>query len=945
MANIWNPQKYAQTARLAQAEGCVLLKNDCGALPLQKESRLAVFGRTQFNYFKSGTGSGGLVNVDRVIGIWEGLEESGALKLDEKVRKTYEEWLKDHPFDVGHGWATEPWFQEEMIPSEELVREAAQANDAAVLILGRTAGEDHDNSAAEGSYLLTADEEKLLEMICGAFEKTIVVLNVGNIIDMKWVARYNPAAVLYAWQGGQEGGAGVADVLLGEVNPSGRLTDTIAYDIEDYPSTKNFGDPDRNIWQEDIYVGYRYFETFAPEKVLYPFGFGLSYTSFAQEPAGFAKEQGTVRLKVKVTNTGSVPGKDVVQVYVQAPQGALGKPARVLADFGKTAVLAPGESQELSFEIHPYTYASYDDAGKTGYPSAYVLEAGTYAFYAGKNVREAVPAGEYVLPETRLICQLSEAMAPVLDFERMVPVQKDGKTVPAFEKAPLCTVDQRIKRNEGLDELIAQTRPYSGDQGWKLADVGSGKVPMEDFLSQISDEGLIAMMRGEGMCSPKVTPGIAGAYGGVTEELKKFGIPVAGCADGPSGIRMDCGTHAFAMPNGACLASTFNRELIKELYTWEGLELRKNRIDALLGPGMNIHRSPLNGRNFEYFSEDPYITGQMAASMLQGMHTYGTTGVIKHFCCNTQEFRRTFVDAVVSERALREIYLKGFEIAVREGGAKAVMSTYGPVNGIFTASNYDLLTTILRGEWGFNGIVMTDWWAKGNDFPGDEGLLSNVAAQVRAQNDLNMVNASAQDNSSKDNLNKAFADGRLTRAELLRSAANICRFLLGSVSMIFSEGRQTPLDEELLQSLSEEDLAMRQMIVARFLTREYDFDTSLIKTERGEQTVFNVQPRQQGVYKILIDIRAKEGYSPIAQMSMSLFLDKDLAKSVTLTGADTQWQTIELVHPSFVNSFFLKFFFGQTGIEVGRVRMEMIETREEAMAKWQKMQEEAGKQD
>ncbi|MBQ9009614.1 MAG: hypothetical protein IJ088_09830 [Clostridia bacterium] len=292
------------------------------------------------------------------------------------------------------------------------------------------------------------------------------------------------------------------------------------------------------------------------------------------------------------------------------------------------------------------------------------------------------------------------------------------------------------------------------------------------------------------------------------------------------------------------------------------------------------------------------------------------------------------MDAVVSERALREIYLKGFEIAVREGGARAIMSTYGPVNGIFTASNYDLLTTILRKEWGFDGIVMTDWWAKGNDFAGDEGTLANVAAQVRAQNDLNMVNASAGDNSSRDNLPEALSDGRLTRAELCRSAENICRFLMGSISFLFDNGRETELDRELEASLSEEDLALRQMIVARFLGREYDFDTKLIKTERGEQTVCNVQPRQQGVYNLLMDVRAKEGYSPLAQMSMSIFLDKDLKESLTLTGADTEWRHLTIMHPSFVNSFFLKFFFGQTGLEIGRVRLDMIMTREEALARY-----------
>ena len=940
MANIWDPKKYAACARQAQAEGIVLLKNDNKALPLAKGTKIAVFGRTQMNYFKSGTGSGGAVNVDYITGIWEGLLHADCFELNQAVRKAYEEFVKDHPFDAGHGWATEPWFQEEMIPDEALVQEAAKESEAAVLILGRTAGEDHDNSAAPGSYLLTEDEETLLKMITGAFKRTIVVLNTGNIIDMKWVKEYDPAAVLYAWQGGQEGGDGIVDVLSGKANPSGRLPDTIAYDITDYPSTKNFGDPDRNLWQEDIYVGYRYFETFAKDKVLYPFGFGLSYTSFTQEVTSFDQKDGVICLCVNVANTGDVAGKEVVQVYIEAPQGKLGKPVRSLVAFGKTKLLSPGEKQELSFKVEPYTYASYDDAGATGYQSAYVLEEGTYNVYSGVNVREATLCGSFEIENVWALQQLAESMAPVREMERIVPKRTSEGLAVSYQKIPQRTLDQRIKREEGLDELVAKTRPYTGDKGYKLKDVAEGRVPMEDFLAQISDEDLMAMMRGEGMCSPKVTPGIAGAFGGVTEELVGLGIPVCGCADGPSGIRMDCGTHAFAMPNGTCQASTFNVDLIRELYVWEGLELRKNRIDCLLGPGMNIHRNPLNGRNFEYFSEDPLLTGKMAANQLQGMHQYGTTGVIKHFCCNTQEFRRSFVDAVVSERAVREIYLKGYEIAVKEGEARAVMTSYGPVNGIFSSSNYDLLTRILRGEWGFDGIVMTDWWAKGNDAPEEEGQLSNVSSQVRAQNDLNMVNSNAAENSGHDDLPDALSSGRLTRAELCRSAENICRFAMGGISYLFATGAETELDHELEAALSEEDLALRQTVVARFLTKEYELDTRLIKTERGETTVFNVQPRQQGLYKVTVRVRVKEGFEPQAQLPMSIFIDKAVVKAVTLTGADTDWQEFDFQHVSVVNSFFLKFFFGQTGLEIDKVHFELLVTREELMRRFKEANKE-----
>ena len=347
---------------------------------------------------------------------------------------------------------------------------------------------------------------------------------------------------------------------------------------------------------------------------------------------------------------------------------------------------------------------------------------------------------------------------------------------PVIEDTPLRTVNPMERRNQNLPETV----PYKGDMGYCLPDVEAGTVSMEEFLSQLTDEELVWLTRGEGMNSPKTTPGTGGAFGGVTEELLKYGIPIGCCSDGPSGIRLDCGNLAFSMPNGTCLACTFNEQLCEELYQWEGLELRKNKVDNLLGPGLNIHRNPLNGRNFEYFSEDPFISGKMAAAQLKGLHKYGVTGTIKHFACNSQETHRNEVNALVSERALREVYLKGFEIAVREGGAYSVMSSYNPVNGIWTSSNYDLLTTILRKEWGFTGIVMTDWWAKGNE-EGEEGSRRNMASMIRAQNDLYMVAADAKSNSNKDNLMEKLEEGSLTRGELARAADNICRYLMTEI--------------------------------------------------------------------------------------------------------------------------------------------------------------------
>ena len=356
---------YAAKARETVAAGSVLLRNE-GALPFAPGSRVAVFGRSQFNYYKSGTGSGGMVNTAPVADITQALEESGDVSVDQGVKAAYEAWLVDHPFYTGQGWAAEPWFQEEMPLDAALVNEAAARNDGAVAIIGRTAGEDQDNSADEGSYYLTAAERDMLAKVCAAFRRVAVVLNVGNIIDMGWVDEFHPQAVLYVWQGGQEGGRGAADVLTGRTFPSGKLSDTIARRLEDYPAFANFGSETRNVYQEDIYVGYRYFETFAPEAAVYPFGFGLGYTTFGVSFGAPVIEGGVFTLPATVVNTGARAGREVVQLYAEKPQGKLGQPARVLVDFAKTPTLAPGESATLTLSCSRAALASYDDSGVTG---------------------------------------------------------------------------------------------------------------------------------------------------------------------------------------------------------------------------------------------------------------------------------------------------------------------------------------------------------------------------------------------------------------------------------------------------------------------------------------------------------------------------------------------------------------------------------------------------
>ena len=651
----WN--KYIDKSAETVSEGIVMLKNDNNALPLRKDSEVAVFGRIQLNYYKSGTGSGGLVNVSRVIGITDGLQESGSVKVNEELLNVYKEWTKEHPFDFGDGWGGEPWSQEEMPVDDALAEKISNFCQTAIVIFGRTAGEENDNRFEKGAYLLSDGEESMLRTVRKHFRKVIVLLNVGSIIDMNFVEDIKPDAVLYVWQGGMIGGTGTADVLTGKVSPSGKLPDTIAYSVSDYPSHEYFGNTRRNFYCEDIYVGYRYFETFAPEKVQYPFGFGLSYTTFEHTVTHSELNDGKITIEVSVKNTGNYSGKEVIQLYACAPQGMLGKPAKVLCGFEKTKLLAPAESQILTIEVNVDDLASYDDSGVTGHKSCYVLEKGQYIICAGTDVRSAEAAFSFEIDETTVVKQLTQALAPVLPFKRMKPFAAEHKLkfVPVMEDVPTSEVDENERRIANLPADI----PFTDDKGIKLADVKSGKHTMSEFIAQLSDYDLSCIIRGEGMGSPKVTAGTASAFGGVSDRLSAMGIPCACCDDGPSGMRLDCGTKAFSLPNGTLLASTFNRQLLSELFAFTGREMVANKVECLLGPGMNIHRHPLNGRNFEYFSEDPFLTGEMASAQLEGLHSEGVTGTIKHFCGNNQETGRHNIDSVVSERALREIYLKG----------------------------------------------------------------------------------------------------------------------------------------------------------------------------------------------------------------------------------------------------------------------------------------------
>ena len=909
--------EYTECARRTVAEGQVLLRNENEVLPLPKGAKLAVFGRIQLHYYKSGTGSGGMVNVAKVTGILDALLEDESVAVNEELLKVYREWEKTHPFNEGIGWGNEPWSQEEMPLDEELVSKAAGESDYAIVILGRTAGEDQDNVNAPGSYLLTEAEEDMLGKVREGFSKMIVILNVGNIMDMSFVERYRPEAVLYAWQGGMIGGLGTVDVLTGRVNPSGRLADTIAKRIEDYPSHAHFGGSYGDVYEEDIYVGYRYFETGAEDKVQYPFGFGLSYTTFRIGMEEFKKDEDSVRIRVQVENTGICPGKEVVQIYVRAPLGELGKPDKVLAAFEKTREIGAGEKEELTFDIPFEVFASYDETGITGAASAYVLEKGTYTFLAGSSVRSLKEAGSFVLGETKLIRQCANAMAPSKSFQRVRPYKKeDGSVIFGYEETPVRTENSGEKRLRNLPDEF----PFTGDKGYRLSDVKEGRVPMEAFIAQLSKEDLACIIRGEGMGSPKVTAGTAAAFGGVSENLKKFGIPCGCCTDGPSGMRLDSGAKAFSLPNGTLLACTFNTELVEELYTFTGVEMVKNKIDALLGPGMNIHRHPLNGRNFEYFSEDPLLTGKMGAAQIRALHKAGVTGTIKHFCANNQETRRRELNSVISERALREIYLKGFEIAVREGGGDCIMTSYGGVNGLWTAGNYDLNTAILREEWGFKGIVMTDWWAEINE-EGQRAERTNLASMAKAQNDLYMVCPEADKNDTGDNTLSAIEVGTLTIGELQRNAMNICSFLMHTHAYERMNGEQ--LKVEVLGADESFAEAEGEVVYYKIEDREITISLHGVDTKKGSCFVFALDLENIGIYDV--QIKAKSELTQLAQIPITLIRDGVPAAVFTFNGTGGEWASME--KKIILNNKYavLQLYFGQNGLEAEEIRFTLDE--------------------
>ena len=777
--------EHIELSKKAAIESMVLLKNENNILPLKSGSKIALFGKGSFDYVKGGGGSGDVV-VEYVRNFYEGLKlQNDAVSIYEPLSDFYRDNVNKQ-----YKNGAVPGMTKELELTDDLVKGAKAFTDTAIITISRFSGEGWDRSNVtyngeynpwetetsmadendklfkDGDFYLTDEESIMISKVKENFDKVIVVLNVGGIIDTSWFKEDNAiSSVLLAWQGGMEGGLAMAEVLCGKANPSGKLTDTFAASIDDYPSTANFHESPHYVdYTEDIYVGYRYFETIpnASKKVCYPFGFGLSYTSFEIEPYKVYDEKGMIKLLVKVTNTGKVSGKEVVQVYYSAPQGVLQKPAKELAAFAKTRELLAGESQLVELEFNKNDMASFDDLGKLA-KAAFVLEKGAYKIYVGNSVRDVQKLDfEIVINENEIVEQLSSKLTPSSLKERMLA---DGSLEKLPQTEPNNPNESVIPKMEpGTEEALVPVvrardryllmKPYA-DGARPFIEVAEGKISMEEFIDQLSDEHLINLLGGQPNTSMSNTFG----YG----NLPEYGVPNITTADGPAGLRLagGCGVYTTAWPCATALAATWNTELVEQVGKAGAEEVKENNISVWLTPAVNIHRNPMCGRNFEYYSEDPYLTGKMGAATVRGVQSMHIAAAVKHFACNNKETNRKHSDSRVSERALREIYLKVFRMIVEESDPWVIMSAYNIINGHRASENRELLEDVLRGEWGFKGMVTSDWWTRGEHYK-----------EIKAGNDVKMACGFTE------RVQEAMELGALDRSDLERCAKRVLELIL-----------------------------------------------------------------------------------------------------------------------------------------------------------------------
>lgn len=774
--------EHIELSRRGATEGMVLLKNENQTLPVKTGSKVALFGKGTVDYVKGGGGSGD-VTVEYVRNFYEGMkikEAEGKVSIYHDLVKFYEEDIKSQ-YDAGR----DPGMTDEPAISAELLQGASEFADTAIITLCRYSGEGWDrNTSSEnidflwegerrlselqeavfprGDYYLTPNEMKMIEDVKSKFSNIIVVLNVGGVMETEWIKNdAKISSALYAWQGGMEGGLAAADLIVGDVNPSGKLVDTFARSLEDYPSSYNFHDSnDYAEYTDDIYVGYRYFETIpgAADNVIYPFGYGLSYTSFEKKVTSFTVDADSVTARVCVKNTGDIAGKEVVMLYYSAPQGVLGKPSKELGAFVKTGLIAPGDEEEVTLVLNVSQMASYDDTGKIN-KSSWILEKGNYKFFIGNNIRELTGLDQvYNVDEDRVISVQKERIAPYQLTERLRP---DG-TMEKMETKPYepdVSILPRMsnKEAEGVcpSERGRNLYNLSDRADIMFEDVADGKNTLDEFMAQLSDVDLIHLIGGQ------KNQGVSNTFG--IGNMPEYGVPEISTADGPAGLRIlpHVGIYTTAWPCATMLACSFNVELAESIGRATATEVKENNIGVWLAPAVNIHRTPMCGRNFEYYSEDPLVAGKIGAAVVTGVQSQNIAATVKHFAFNNKETNRKNSDSRVSERAAREIYLKPFEIIVSEADPWCIMTAYNKVNGIQCSENEELINGILREEWGFNGLVMTDWWTSGEHY-----------LEAKAGNDLKMGNG------YPDRVKFAFEKSEISHDHLYAAAKHVLELIL-----------------------------------------------------------------------------------------------------------------------------------------------------------------------
>ncbi len=755
---------YKDEARKAGTEGMVLLRNENRALPFTPSDTVAVFGSRQW-YEKAHSKWGFLPGGAGAGSVWGAIEMSptDALRVqaDNGRFRLYDV--------ISEKYKAEP---EAYVPSDEDLADAKAAGvNKAMFIVSRLEGEGGteemwlgergrpDSEAAPGEWYLSAEESTMIKRLCDSFDQVIVVLNTGNIIDTNWV-KYGldgrfVDAVLCAWYGGHQGVYALAEVLSGITPPMGKLAQTAA-DIKNYASTPYFGRSNYSNYVDDIFVGYRYFETFNVP-VNYEFGFGLTYTTFDITDVTYAADDTHITVTAKVTNTGDTTSKEVVQVYASAPQmgtgvAKLSKPAKELVGFAKTKFLAVGESETLTVSFPIEEMASYDDTGVTGHRSAWVMEAGDYTIYVGNSVKNVVVAGVYTLPETKVTAQLSAKMTPVKLPERLLA---DG----SYEqlKAP----DKRLPQAAPMPEVDSVRKEY--DKIITFADVVSGAHTAAELVSQMTVEELASFTA----CTDREGSSQKAGVGGNDTVQERYGVPVAACLDGPASPD----TGRWSYPSGLTIACSFNVDVAANCGiaggNFSSTPLAHYGCFMWQATGVNIHRNPLGGRNFEYYSEDPLITGVMAAATALKAEQFGIGTVVKHMAVNNQETDRGGCDSRVSERALREIYLKGFEIALKVADPVSVMTSYNNINGVQSYLYREMLWDVVREEWGWTGMYMSDW-----DDVGDTPGMVNAGHHIKmGGNPPARVYA---------DVIAAYKEGKVSRMRLEENAADIVRALVRS---------------------------------------------------------------------------------------------------------------------------------------------------------------------